>query len=152
MVSARWGYFDHHGDNVVWKGIEKGLKPLLPRVDQTLATLIADLEGRGLLDSTLVVMMGEFGRSPVINREAGREHWTHVMSMVLAGGGLRHGQVIGATDSKGYGISQAQGDAPRPGRHHLHLPWHRSQRLLGQSPRAADPDRCRRGQPIAELF
>ncbi|AGA25779.1 DUF1501 domain-containing protein [Singulisphaera acidiphila] len=106
MVSGAWGYFDHHGDNVVWKGIEKGLKPLLPRVDQTLATLVADLEGRGLLESTLIVMMGEFGRSPVLNREAGREHWTHVMSMVLAGGGLRHGQVIGATDSKGYGINQ----------------------------------------------
>lgn len=106
LVSGAWGYFDHHGDNVVWKGIEKGLKPLLPRVDQTLATLVADLEGRGLLDSTLIVMMGEFGRSPVINREAGREHWTNVMSMVLAGGGLRHGQVIGATDSKGYAINQ----------------------------------------------
>jgi len=106
LVSGAWGYFDHHGDNVVWKGIEKGLKPLLPRVDQTLATLIGDLEGRGLLDSTMVIMMGEFGRSPVLNREAGREHWTHVMSMVMAGGGLRHGQVIGATDSKGYGIHQ----------------------------------------------
>src|SRR6478609_3785192 len=104
LVSGAWGYFDHHGDNVVWKGIEKGLKPLLPQVDQALATLVIDLEGRGLLDSTLIVMMGEFGRSPVINREAGREHWTHVMSMVLAGGGLRHGQVIGATDRKGDGI------------------------------------------------
>ena len=104
LVSGAWGYFDHHGDNVVWKGIEKGLKPLLPRVDQTLATLVSDLEARGLLDQTLVVMMGEFGRSPTINREAGREHWTNVMSLVLAGGGLRHGQVIGATDRKGYGI------------------------------------------------
>lgn len=106
LVSGAWGYFDHHGDNVVWKGIEKGLKPILPRIDQTLATLIGDLEGRGLLDQTLVVMMGEFGRSPVINREAGREHWTNVMSLVLAGGGLRHGQVIGATDAKGYGIHE----------------------------------------------
>lgn len=104
LVSGAWGYFDHHGDSVVWKGIEKGLKPILPRIDQTLATLITDLEARGLLDQTLVLMMGEFGRGPVINRDAGRDHWTNVMSMVLAGGGLRHGQVIGATDSKGFGI------------------------------------------------
>jgi hypothetical protein len=106
LVSGAWGYFDHHGDNVVWKGIEKGLKPLLPRVDQTLATLVADLEARGLLDDTLVIMMGEFGRSPVINRDAGRDHWTNVMSLVLAGGGLRHGQVIGATDRKGHSIQE----------------------------------------------
>lgn len=104
LVSGAWGYFDHHGDSVVWKGIEKGLKPLLPRVDQTLATLVLDLEARGILDSTLVLMMGEFGRGPVINRDAGRDHWTNVMSMVVAGGGFKHGQVIGATDRKGYGI------------------------------------------------
>ncbi|MCA1684419.1 MAG: DUF1501 domain-containing protein [Planctomycetia bacterium] len=106
LVSGAWGYFDHHGDSVVWKGIEKGLKPLLPRVDQTLAALVADLESRGLLDQTLVLMMGEFGRSPTINRDAGREHWTNVMSVVLAGGGLRHGRVIGSTDRKGYGIHE----------------------------------------------
>jgi hypothetical protein len=106
LVSGAWGYFDHHGDSVVWKGIEKGLKPLLPRVDQTLATLVMDLEQRGLLDDTLVIMMGEFGRSPVVNRDAGRDHWTNVMSMVLAGGGLRHGQVIGATDRKGHSIQE----------------------------------------------
>jgi hypothetical protein len=104
LVSGAWGYFDHHGDSVVWKGIEKGLKPLLPRVDQTLATLVGDLDSRGLLDQTLVLMMGEFGRGPTINRDAGRDHWTNVMSMVLAGGGMKHGQVIGATDRKGYGI------------------------------------------------
>jgi hypothetical protein len=104
LVSGAWGYFDHHGDSVVWKGIEKGLKPLIPRIDQTLATLVGDLDSRGLLDQTLVLMMGEFGRSPTINRDAGREHWTNVMSMVMAGGGLRHGQVIGATDRKGFGI------------------------------------------------
>ena len=73
-------------------------------MDQTLATLINDLDSRGILDQTLVLMMGEFGRSPTINRDAGRDHWTNVMSMVLAGGGLRHGQVIGATDRKGHSV------------------------------------------------
>lgn len=105
LVSGAWGYFDHHGDNVRWGGIEKGLTPLLPRVDRTLHTLVTDLEQRGLLDDTLVMMMGEFGRSPVINKEAGRDHWTNVMSMVMAGGGLRHGHVIGSTDHRGGGIA-----------------------------------------------
>jgi uncharacterized protein (DUF1501 family) len=104
-VSGAWGYFDHHGDNVQWGGIEKGLKPLLPVVDRTLHAIVTDLEARGLLDSTLVLMMGEFGRSPVINPQAGRDHWQRVMSMVMAGGGLRHGQVIGSTDAKGYEIA-----------------------------------------------
>jgi len=104
LVSGAWGYFDHHGDNVRWGGIEKGLTPLLPRVDRTLYALVNDLEARGLLDDTLVLMMGEFGRSPVINKEAGRDHWLNVMSMVMAGGGLNHGQVIGSTDRRGGAI------------------------------------------------
>ena len=104
LVSARWGYFDHHGDNVPpWGGIEKGLKPILPTVDRALHALILDLERRGLLDSTLVMMMGEFGRSPVMTADAGRNHWTNVMSMLMAGGGLKHGQTIGSTDARGYG-------------------------------------------------
>ncbi|MEZ6033711.1 MAG: DUF1501 domain-containing protein [Planctomycetaceae bacterium] len=107
LVSGAWGYFDHHGDNVRWGGIEKGLTPLLPRVDRTLFALINDLEMRGMLDDTLVLMMGEFGRSPVINPEAGRDHWTNVMSMVVAGGGLRHGQVIGSTDRRGGAIESS---------------------------------------------
>ncbi len=106
LVSGAWGYFDHHGDNVRWMGIEKGLKPLLPRVDQVLATLVSDLEQRGLLDQTLVLMMGEFGRAAVINKEAGREHGLTVMSLVVAGGGLRHGQVIGQTDGRGHSITE----------------------------------------------
>lgn len=106
LVSGAWGYFDHHGDSVRWGGIEKGLTPLLPRVDRVLYALVNDLEARGLLDSTLVMMMGEFGRGPVINNDHGRDHWTNVMSMVMAGGGIHTGQVIGATDSKGYAIQE----------------------------------------------
>ncbi|HIF31213.1 MAG TPA: DUF1501 domain-containing protein [Planctomycetaceae bacterium] len=107
LVSGAWGYFDHHGDNVRWGGIAKGLTPLLPRVDRTLHALVNDLDQRGLLDSTLILMMGEFGRSPVINKEAGRDHWTSVMSMVVAGGGLPHGQVIGSTGSRGGEIASS---------------------------------------------
>lgn len=103
LVSGAWGYWDHHGDEVKWGGIEKGLTPILPTVDRALTTLITDLETRGLLDSTLILMMGEFGRSPVMTPTAGRGHWTAVMSMLMAGGGFKHGQVIGSTDPKGYG-------------------------------------------------
>ena len=78
LVSGAWGYFDHHGDNVPpWGGIQKGLTPILPTIDQTLTTLIEDLDARGLLDSTLVLMLGEFGRSPVMTKDAGRDHWTN---------------------------------------------------------------------------
>ena len=100
LVSGAWGYFDHHGDDVRWGGIEKGLKPLMPRVDRVIHALVNDLEERGILDDTLVMMMGEFGRTPKINNKAGRHHWTPVMSMIMAGGGLKHGQVIGSSDDR----------------------------------------------------
>lgn len=106
LVSGGWGYFDHHGDEVRWGGIAKGLTPLLPSIDRVLYTLILDLQQRGLLDSTLVLMLGEFGRSPVMTPTAGRGHWTNCMSMLLAGGGLPMGQVIGATDGRGYEIAR----------------------------------------------
>jgi hypothetical protein len=104
LVSGAWGYFDHHGDDVRWGGIVRGLRPLLPRIDGVVYALVNDLQARGLLDSTLVLMLGEFGRGPVINRNAGRDHWTNCMSMLVAGGGLPSGQVVGSTDSRGYDI------------------------------------------------
>jgi hypothetical protein len=108
LVSGAWGYFDHHGDEVRWGGIVKGLKPLLPRVDRVMYTLINDLQSRGLLDTTLVLMLGEFGRAPVINVNAGRDHWPNVMSMLCAGGGLPHGQAIGSTDQRGNDIKEGR--------------------------------------------
>ncbi len=103
-LSDAWGHWDHHGDNVRWGGIEKGLKPMLPGFDFGVTNLVQDLKERGLLDSTLVLVLGEFGRGPVINKEAGRDHWTPVMSMLLAGAGIPGGQVIGATDNRAGGI------------------------------------------------
>jgi uncharacterized protein (DUF1501 family) len=102
-VSPIFGYFDNHGDDVVWGGLIKGLKPLLPRLDQALYALVRDLESRGLLDDTLVLALGEFGRSPIFSQRGtgGREHWSNCMSMLVAGGGLTHGQVVGSTDAKG---------------------------------------------------
>ena len=72
-------------------------------------TLIADLHERDLLESTLVIAMGEFGRTPQVGTQGstdGRNHWPYVMSMLLAGGGLRHGQVIGSTDKDGGQIQE----------------------------------------------
>jgi len=73
----------------------------LPNLDRAYAGLITDLRERGLLDSTLVVMMGEFGRTPKLNALAGRDHWPRAGFVCLAGGGVRGGQVIGATDAHG---------------------------------------------------
>ena len=74
---------------------------LLPALDQGFTALIDDLSDRGLLDETLIVVMGEFGRTPKLNARAGRDHWPRVFSVALAGGGIRGGQVIGASDATG---------------------------------------------------
>lgn len=75
--------------------------PLLPNLDQTYSALLADLKDRGLLDSTLVICMGEFGRTPGVNAQAGRDHWPSVFSACLGGGGVKMGHVIGASDDTG---------------------------------------------------
>jgi Protein of unknown function (DUF1501) len=104
------GTWDTHGDNIPpYGGIRKGLGPLLPLFDHLLTTLVDDLEQRGLLDQVLVIAMGEFGRTPTMGTQGstdGRNHWPEVMSMVLAGGGFRHGQVIGATEKDGGHIKE----------------------------------------------
>ncbi|HIE98857.1 MAG TPA: DUF1501 domain-containing protein [Planctomycetes bacterium] len=87
--------WDTHG------GLEGRYKQIVPEIDRGFATLVADLKDRGLLDTTMVVNAGEFGRTPQINNKAGRDHWPNVYSTVLAGGGIRGGTVIGASDSKG---------------------------------------------------
>src|SRR6185312_10665352 len=74
---------------------------LLPPTDRAYAALIDDLGDRGLLDSTLVIAMGEFGRTPKVNANAGRDHWPYCFSVVLAGGGIRGGTVFGASDKLG---------------------------------------------------
>ena len=83
--------------------------PLLPLFDHILTTLVGDLDERGLLDEVLVIAMGEFGRSPTTGTQGstdGRNHWPVVMSMSLAGGGLRHGQVIGSSEHDGGKIKE----------------------------------------------
>ena len=93
FVSIENGHWDTHRQNTM------SLRDLLvPPLDRGLSALLTDLDRRGLLDSTLVVVATEFGRSPRINQMAGRDHWPGAFSIVMAGGGIKPGQVIGATD------------------------------------------------------
>jgi Protein of unknown function (DUF1501) len=80
---------------------EQHKRHLLPLADQSLSALIEDLDARGLLESTLVVALGEFGRTPRINKEGGRDHWPDCYSVVMAGGGVRGGTIFGASDRFG---------------------------------------------------
>jgi hypothetical protein len=85
--------WDTHGNNF------KLLKDsLLPPMDQGVSSLLVDLKSRGLLDETLVIWMGDMGRTPKINKDAGRDHWSFCYSVVMAGGGVRGGQVYGSSD------------------------------------------------------
>ena len=98
FVSLSLGGWDTHNDN--FKQLKDGKAGVL---DQGLAALFTGLAERGLLDSTAVMVTGEFGRTPKINVRAGRDHWARAMFVLLAGGGMKNGQVIGASDDKGMG-------------------------------------------------
>lgn len=131
--------------------LEQNLRWRLPRYDQALAALIEDLHQRGLAERVLVVAMGEFGRGPRIDQNAGRGHWPRALSALVSGGGLRMGQVIGATTSN----ADEPRDRPlRPGDLLATL-----YRFLDIDHETMLPDRQNRplklvdeGQPIAELF
>jgi len=149
------GTWDNHGDNIPpYGGISKGLKPLLPIFDHLITTLVADLEERGLLDDVLVLALGEFGRTPMIGTQGstdGRDHWPVVMSMALAGGGLRHGQVIGATDPDGGHIRHrpvTPGDLAATIYRHMGVPLDATYEDATGRPRFL----VDRGRPIDELF
>lgn len=105
FVTLYDGGWDHHSD------LFGALRTRLPSWDQTVATLIHDLDQRGLLETTMVIALGEFGRTPKISTlpgqsKPGRDHWASAMSILFAGGGSRGGQVIGATDRYGHAAIQ----------------------------------------------
>jgi hypothetical protein len=125
FVTVNSGGWDHHAK--IWTGLEKKL----PIFDQGFSALIHDMHARGLLKDTLIVCMGEFGRTPKINKDVGRDHWGRAGSMLFAGAGVSPGKVVGATDKTGTNTI----DRPcRPRRRRLH-------RLLrpGHRPPQADP-------------
>ena len=95
FVSTTYGGWDHH------QGLRNGFANQMPPFDKAFAALINDLDQRGLLKSTLVMVTSEFGRTPKINRDQGRDHWPKVFSIILAGGGIKRGQVYGSSDATG---------------------------------------------------
>lgn len=148
------GTWDTHGDNIPpYGGIWNGLRPLLPVFDHLFTTLITDLRQRNLLDDTLVLAMGEFGRTPQIGTQGssdGRNHWPIVMSMTVAGGGFRHGQVIGATERDGGQIRErpvTPGDLAATIFHHMGVP----QDITYLDNRGRPRFVIENGTPIAEL-
>ena len=99
-VAVETGGWDTHGNNF------NSLRNLMPRLDRSLAALMDDLKDRGLYEETVIVVWGEFGRTPRVNGSAGRDHWPRVMSAMISGGGLKMGQAIGSTDSLGQGVDK----------------------------------------------
>ena len=95
FVTVNYGGWDHHAK------IFEGLDKKVPELDQGLSALLSDLHDRGSLKETLVVVMGEFGRTPKINKDAGRDHWGRAGSLLFAGAGVQGGRVLGATDKDG---------------------------------------------------
>jgi hypothetical protein len=95
FVTINSGGWDHHAR--IWQGLGQRL----PEFDTGFSTLIEDMHARGLLADTLVLVLGEFGRTPKINKDVGRDHWAPAASLLFAGAGVRQGQVIGQTDKQG---------------------------------------------------
>ncbi|QDU98126.1 DUF1501 domain-containing protein [Lignipirellula cremea] len=106
FVTLTYGGWDMHS------GITKSMKSQAPALDQGLAMLINDLDERGLLDTTLIMLSSEFGRTPKINKDAGRDHWSKVFSVMLAGGGIKGGTIYGSSNAI---ASEPENDPVGPG-------------------------------------
>jgi hypothetical protein len=142
-----------NGQDANWDSHEKLFarhRQLIPPSDQAFSALVEDLEARGLLDSTLVVALGEFGRTPRINRTAGRDHWPDCYTAVLAGGGVRGGAVYGASDKVG---AYPAHDPVTPGDLAATIFWRfgidPATEVRDQTDR---PFRLAEGRPVVELF
>jgi uncharacterized protein (DUF1501 family) len=153
FVTLTFGGWDFHSS------LDKGMHSVLPVLDRAVGTLVDDLDQRGQLESTIVIVMGEFGRTPRINKGLpgtdpvpGRDHWGKVMSVLLAGGGLTPGIVVGSSNARG----EIPRERPVTPKDLLATIYAR----LGVDPEAAFPDRVNRpiavvpagGEPIRELL
>ena len=95
FVTVNYGGWDHHAK------IFDALDKRLPEFDQAMSALIEDMDARGTFDDTLLVVMSEFGRTPKLNKDAGRDHWGQAASLLFAGAGVKRGFVLGKTDKHG---------------------------------------------------
>jgi uncharacterized protein (DUF1501 family) len=95
FVTVHMGGWDHHS------AIEQGMKNVLPPLDRAIAGLVTDLDDRGLLEKVAICVCGEFGRTPRVNKDAGRDHWGEAGFCLLGGGGIKGGVVVGSTNEKG---------------------------------------------------
>lgn len=166
MVNVFWTFFgkdgcqfnlwDNHGsDKEVCGGFNRGVDMLTapyccPAFDRAFSALLDDLSERGMLDDTLVVVAGEFGRTPKINKNTGRDHWAPCYSTVLAGGGVRGGQIYGASDAQAAYVKDSPVRPEDLGATVLHAFG-----ISAESPIydiANRPVRASKGQPVTELF
>ncbi|MBX3414893.1 MAG: DUF1501 domain-containing protein [Pirellulales bacterium] len=147
FVTVHYGGWDHHWD------LKSGMENYLPLVDSAVSALFTDLDARGMLDSTLVILCGEFSRTPRMNDGGnggpagsmgtpGRDHWGNAMFCLLGGGGIRGGQIVGSTDAKGYA---PQTRAVRP--EHIHATIYE---CLGVDPALHLLDHSGRPTPVLE--
>ncbi|HVW02189.1 MAG TPA: DUF1501 domain-containing protein, partial [Planctomycetaceae bacterium] len=150
FVTVNTQPWDHHG-TANRHATAEGAKLLLPPFDRALAALVRDLVDRGLYEKTLIVAMGEFGRTPRMNDAAGRDHWGHTFSVLMGGGRLPRGIVVGASDDHGAYVAErplTPEDVAATIYHHLGI----------DGRKIAFPDRAGRplylveqGEPIREL-
>jgi hypothetical protein len=153
LVTVYWHY-EGPEDSPVWDTHWNNFKHLrerlMPPTDQAVSALLGELSERGMLEDTLVITMGEFGRTPKINGKAGRDHWPHVQSILLAGGGIPGGRVFGASDDHGAQPAKDPVTPPELSATFLHL--------LGISPdtvlhdQLERPHPASRGEPVRGLM
>jgi len=143
--------WDTHSDN------DKGHRDrLAPTLDRTLTALVEDLEERSLLETTLVVAMGEFGRTPIINSALGRDHWPNCWSLALSGGGIKMGQAVGSSDAKGYNVVDrvvSMGDLYATIYKALGVDWTKEYMSpIGRPVKIANSLEDQTGEPVKELL
>jgi Protein of unknown function (DUF1501) len=146
FVTIATGGWDTHTNN--FQSLKKNL---LPPMDQGYAALLRDLSDRGMLDNTLVVWMGDFGRTPKINPSAGRDHWASAGVVCMGGGGIKTGQVVGATSAQGEFVTDspvAPQDVAATIYHALGVPLHTWYKTADGRP----VELCPEGKPVQQLI